>query len=52
MNSDIKESLEGADPWLANKLQQKKSVEPDPSDSDPEPVVPETKDEGGLDTDC
>lgn len=59
VDSDIKESLEGADPWLANKLQQKKSVEPEssepepePSDSEPEPVVPETKDEGGLDSDC
>lgn len=50
VDSDIKESLEGTDPWLANKLQQKNlSVEPEP---EPEPVVPETKDEGGLDTDC
>ena len=51
VDSDIKGSLEGADPWLANKLQ-KKSVEPESSEPEPEPVVPETKDEGGLDTDC
>ena len=51
VDSDIKDSLEGADPWLANKLQ-KKSVEPESSEPEPEPVVPETKDGGGLDTDC
>ena len=33
VDKDIKDSLEGVDPWLANKLQQKE----DATSTDPEP---------------
>ena len=43
VDKDIKDSLEGVDPWLANKLQQKEdatSTEPEP-ELEPEPSCPD-----------
>lgn len=41
IEEDLKESLEGVDPWLASKLQQKE-VEPEP---EPEPTIESTEPE-------